>query len=110
MPALAIAARLRAQRPDLEPVLVGAERGIEATLLPTRDFRYHLLPVEPIYRRQWWKNVRWPAVAWGLLRRLGRLFAEEQPVAVIGTGGYASGPAVWWATRRGIPTALQEQN
>ena len=110
MPAPAIAARLRAQRPDLEPVLVGAERGIEATLLPTRDFRYHLLPVEPIYRRQWWKNVRWPAVAWGLLRRLGGLFAEEQPVAVIGTGGYASGPAVWWAARRGIPTALQEQN
>ena len=32
MPALAIAAELRRHRPDLEPVLVGAERGIEKTL------------------------------------------------------------------------------
>lgn len=110
MPALAIATRLRERRPDLEPVLVGAVRGIEATLLPARDFRYHLLPVEPLYRRQWWKNLRWPYVGLLLLRRLSRLFDEERPVAVVGTGGYASGPAVWWATRRGIPTALQEQN
>lgn len=110
MPALAIASRLRERRPDLEPVLVGAERGIEARLLPTRDFRYHLLPVEPIYRRQWWKNVRWPFVATKLLGRLNRVFEAEQPVAVIGTGGYASGPSVWQASRRGIPTAMQEQN
>jgi UDP-N-acetylglucosamine--N-acetylmuramyl-(pentapeptide) pyrophosphoryl-undecaprenol N-acetylglucosamine transferase len=110
MPALAIATRLRELRPDLEPVLVGAERGIEAQLLPKRDFRYHLLPVEPIYRRQWWKNFRWPFVAARLLSRLSAVFRQEQPIAVIGTGGYASGPAVWLAARRGLPTALQEQN
>lgn len=110
MPALAIATRLRERAPHLEPVLVGAERGIEAQLLPTRDFRYHLLPVEPIYRRQWWKNVRWPFVAAKLLSRLSNLFDKEQPLAVVGTGGYASGPAVWFGTRRRLPTALQEQN
>jgi UDP-N-acetylglucosamine--N-acetylmuramyl-(pentapeptide) pyrophosphoryl-undecaprenol N-acetylglucosamine transferase len=110
MPALAIATELRRQRPDLEPVLIGAERGIEARLLPTRDFRYHLLPSEPIYRRQWWKNVRWPFLFLGLIRRIAKLFDEEQPLFVIGTGGYASGPVVWYATRRGIPTAMQEQN
>ncbi|MFN8651173.1 MAG: hypothetical protein U0133_04640 [Gemmatimonadales bacterium] len=84
-------------------MLVGAERGIEAQLLPTRDFRYHLLPVEPIYRRQWWKNLRWPFVAARLLSRLSTLFDKEQPLAVIGTGGYASGPAVWFGTRRRLP-------
>jgi UDP-N-acetylglucosamine--N-acetylmuramyl-(pentapeptide) pyrophosphoryl-undecaprenol N-acetylglucosamine transferase len=110
MPALAIATELRRQRPDLEPVLIGAERGIEARLLPTRDFRYHLLPSEPIYRRQWWKNFRWPFLFLGLIRRVGKLFDQEKPAFVIGTGGYASGPVVWYATRRGIPCAMQEQN
>ncbi len=110
MPALAIATRLRERSPELEPVLVGAERGIEAQLLPTRDFRFHLLPAEPIYRRQWWKNFRWPFVAGRLLSRLSSVFDAEQPVAVVGTGGYASAPAVWSATRRGIPSAIQEQN
>ncbi|HXW97776.1 MAG TPA: glycosyltransferase, partial [Gemmatimonadales bacterium] len=110
MPALAIASRLRARRPDVEPVLVGAERGIEAQLLPTRDFRYHLLPAEPIYRREWWKNFRWPLVAARLVRRLNQVFAAERPVAVLGTGGYAAGPSVWFARRQGLPTAIQEQN
>jgi UDP-N-acetylglucosamine--N-acetylmuramyl-(pentapeptide) pyrophosphoryl-undecaprenol N-acetylglucosamine transferase len=110
MPALAIATRLRIRRPDLEPVLIGAERGIEAQLLPTRDFRYHLLAAEPIYRRQWWQNIRWPIVAVRLLRQLSALFAAERPVGVIGTGGYASGPSVWFAARRRLPTAIQEQN
>ena len=110
MPALAIAATIREMAPDIEPVLVGAIRGVEATLLPTRDFRYHLLPAEPIYRRTWWRNARWPVVAVRLLGSVRRVFAEERPVAVVGTGGYASGPVVWWAARQGIPTAVQEQN
>ena len=61
-PALAIAAAIEARGDGLEPVLVGAMRGVEARILPTRDYRYHLLPSEPIYRRAWWKNVRWPLV------------------------------------------------
>jgi UDP-N-acetylglucosamine--N-acetylmuramyl-(pentapeptide) pyrophosphoryl-undecaprenol N-acetylglucosamine transferase len=110
MPALAIAQTLTEVAPDVEPVLVGAVRGVEARLLPTRDFRFHLLPSEPIYRRTWWKNVRWPLIAGHLLRKVGHVFAEERPVAVVGTGGYASAPVVWWATRGGVPTAIQEQN
>jgi UDP-N-acetylglucosamine--N-acetylmuramyl-(pentapeptide) pyrophosphoryl-undecaprenol N-acetylglucosamine transferase len=110
MPALAIAQALRERAPDVEPVLVGAVRGVEARLLPTRDFRYHLLPSEPIYRRTWWRNARWPLLAGRLLRDLARLFAAERPAAVLGTGGYASAPVVWWAARQGIPTAVQEQN
>jgi UDP-N-acetylglucosamine--N-acetylmuramyl-(pentapeptide) pyrophosphoryl-undecaprenol N-acetylglucosamine transferase len=110
MPALAIAEALRRRAPDVEPVLVGAARGVEARLLPTRDFRFHLLPSEPIYRRTWWKNVRWPLIMGKLLRAVSGVFDAERPVAVLGTGGYASGPVVWWATRHGVPTAVQEQN
>ncbi len=110
MPALAIAEALRRRVPELEPVMVGAARGVEARLLPTRDFRFHLLPSEPIYRRQWWRNARWSVVGFHLLRELQRLFRREAPLAVLGTGGYASGPVVWWGTRLGLPAAIQEQN
>lgn len=110
MPALALAAELRRQRPDIEPMLVGAVRGIERELLPTREYRYTLLPAEPIYRRQWWKNWRWPAVAGQLVRSVGRLLDAERPLGVLGTGGYASAPVVYLASRRGIPTAALEQD
>jgi UDP-N-acetylglucosamine--N-acetylmuramyl-(pentapeptide) pyrophosphoryl-undecaprenol N-acetylglucosamine transferase len=110
MPALAIAHALQEHAPEIEPVLVGAARGVESRILPTRDFRFHLLPSEPIYRRTWWKNLRWPFVAGRLLREVDRVFEAEQPAAVIGTGGYASAPVVWWGARHGVPTAIQEQN
>jgi len=93
MPALAIAEALRAKRPDLEPVLVGAHRGIEAQLLPTRDFRYHLLSIEPLYRRQWWKNFRCLWSALKVRNELAQIFDAERPALVLGTGGYASAPA-----------------
>jgi UDP-N-acetylglucosamine--N-acetylmuramyl-(pentapeptide) pyrophosphoryl-undecaprenol N-acetylglucosamine transferase len=109
-PALAIASAIESLGNGLEPVLVGAMRGVEAQILPTREFRYHLLPSEPIYRRAWWKNVRWPLLAGKLLRGVDDLLKAERPVAVLGTGGYASAPVVWRAAHGGLPTAIQEQN
>ncbi len=91
-------------------MLAGARRGLEAKLLPERHFPYHLLPFEPIYRRQWWKNVRWPLLAIRLVRDVRRLLDTLRPSVVIGTGGYASAPLVWAAARRRIPTAVLELN
>src|SRR5690606_14588657 len=89
---------------------VGATRGVEARVLPTRDFRYHLLAAEPIYRRTWWRNIRWPVVGARLVLQTRRLIAAERPAAVIGTGGYAPAPVVGLAARRGLARAVQEQN
>jgi UDP-N-acetylglucosamine--N-acetylmuramyl-(pentapeptide) pyrophosphoryl-undecaprenol N-acetylglucosamine transferase len=66
--------------------------------------------MEPLYRRTWWRNVRWPLIAVRAWRATGRVLALERPAIVIGTGGYAAGPFVWRAQHAGIPTALQEQN
>lgn len=110
MPALAIGSALRREHPDWRILLVGAERGVEARLLPARGFPYRLLPAEPLYRRKWWKNLRWPLLALRLIREVDRLLAAERPALVIGTGGYAAGPVVWRAARCGVPTAMLELN
>ena len=108
IPALNIAAALR--ETGRRVVLIGAQRGLEAERLPTKDFPFHLLPSEPIYRKQWWKNWRWPGLALRLVRAVDRILAAEKPSMVIGTGGYAAGPVVWRAAQRGLPTAILEQD
>lgn len=110
MPALAIAAALREGHPDWRVVMVGAQRGVEAGLLPRRGLPYVLLPFEPLYRRQWWRNLRWPGLALRLVRQVRALLDRERPALVLGTGGYAAGPVVWLAARRGLPTAMLEQD
>jgi UDP-N-acetylglucosamine--N-acetylmuramyl-(pentapeptide) pyrophosphoryl-undecaprenol N-acetylglucosamine transferase len=108
MPALALA-RVAA---DLghEVVLVGAARGIEAQILPRHPFPFHLLPMEPLYRKAWWRNARWPVIAVRAWQSAGQVLRDARPAIVIGTGGYAAGPVVWRAQRARIPTAIQEQN
>ena len=108
MPALAVADATRSLHPEWRFVFAGAERGIESQLLPARQLPHHLLPMEPFYRQQWWRNARWPFVLAPLLRRIDAMLDAERPAAVVGTGGYASGPVVWRAARRGIPTGILE--
>ena len=109
-PALNIGAALRELRPEIQTVFVGARRGVEARVLPEKGVDHRLLPLEPIRRDRVWENWRLvPAMSrsvWGLTR----LTLELRPALVVGTGGYASGPACGWAVATGIPIALQEQN
>lgn len=110
MPALALAEAFHQAKPDVRVLLVGAERGIESQVLPHYPYPFQLLPFEPLYRRSWWRNFRWPLVAWRVWRGVGELLDRERPDVVVGTGGYAAGPVVWRAARRGIPTVLVEEN
>ncbi|MGD0483825.1 MAG: undecaprenyldiphospho-muramoylpentapeptide beta-N-acetylglucosaminyltransferase [Gemmatimonadales bacterium] len=110
MPALAIADAMVRLDPAVRPFFVGSLRGIEANVLPQRPWPYALLPLEPIRRRQWWLNATLPLSFLRSVRRVDALVAEHRPALVVGTGGYAAGPVVWGAGRRGVPAVLQEQN
>lgn len=109
-PALNIAAAMRAAKPGLETVFVGARRGVEARVLPEKGVDYQLLSLQPIHRRQVWRNWRLLPSLLSSVWSLARLTTRLRPSLVVGTGGYASGPACGWAVLTGIPLALQEQN
>ena len=108
MPALAIASALAERHPDWEFFFAGAERGVEAHVLPQRNVRHELFPFEPIHRQRPWRNVRWPFLIGRVIRGVDRMLARERPDVVIGTGGYVSGPVLYRASKQGIPTAILE--
>jgi UDP-N-acetylglucosamine--N-acetylmuramyl-(pentapeptide) pyrophosphoryl-undecaprenol N-acetylglucosamine transferase len=109
-PALALADAMQSARPGLRVHFVGAARGVEARVLPQQGRPHTLLAFQPLYRDRVWRNWRLGPALLASVRGLSRLFRELRPSLVVGTGGYASGPACVWAMLRGMPVAVQEQN
>lgn len=109
-PALALADAVRRRCPEAQIAFVGAQRGVEGRILPTSGWPFTLLPFEPLRRDRVWENWRLFPAAWRVWRGLRAVFASHRPHLVVGTGGYASGPAVAYALLHGVATAIQEQN
>lgn len=109
-PALNIVAEIRRIDPSAECFYVGSRRGLEARVLPGTDLPHRLLPLEPLRRRRPWRNWRLGWTAPAVLGGVASAFRTFRPTAVLGTGGYASGPVLFWAWLKRIPIALQEQN
>lgn len=109
-PGVAVAEELRAQEPDAAITFVGTKRGIEARVLPDLGWPLELIEVSGL------KTVGALGAIRGLFRLPKALWQARKvvkafkPDAVIGVGGYASGPVVLMARLRGIPTAICEQN
>jgi UDP-N-acetylglucosamine--N-acetylmuramyl-(pentapeptide) pyrophosphoryl-undecaprenol N-acetylglucosamine transferase len=109
-PALAIARALMTVRADLQPLFVGARRGIERSVLPGTGFEHVLLDLHPFYRRSIWRNwltARGLVVSW---RQLAAALGTRPPAIVVATGGYASSATLTWCLRKQVPFVLQEQN
>ena len=109
-PGIAVAEELQRQRPDLEIVFVGGRQGLEAQAVPEAGFRIRFLPTRGFPRGRWWL---WPwaaAVNAAAFVHALVLVLAERPHAVLGTGGYASGPVAVAARLLGRPLILQEQN
>jgi UDP-N-acetylglucosamine--N-acetylmuramyl-(pentapeptide) pyrophosphoryl-undecaprenol N-acetylglucosamine transferase len=106
-PGLAIARAVQRARPDVRPFFIGARRGVEKDVLPTTGYPFVLLDLHPLYRTQvWnnWKTARGLITAWS---GIGKVFAEERPAVVVGTGGYAAVAALAYAVAHGIPIVEQ---
>lgn len=106
-PGLAVARALVRLDPSVQPFFVGAQRGIERTVLPTTEFPHLLLDLHPLYRTKPWENWRTIRGAIGAWRALGTLARRERPRLVVGTGGYAAGVALAYAVMHRIPIVQQ---
>ena len=109
-PAIAIADALRCELEDPRILFVGACGKIEMEKVPQAGYEIIGLPVEGFRRKLSPHNIRVVAKLLISLRRSGKLIREFKPDAVVGVGGYASGPVLRKAAGMGIPTLLQEQN
>ena len=109
IPALAIAQQLKKQF-SAEVSFIGTARGIETRLVPQAGFPLELVQVGAL------KNVSLMTRAKTMLdlpraiAAASRMITDFDPEVVIGVGGYASGPAMVAAIRRGLPTLAFEPN
>ncbi len=113
-PALAVAQVFQAEHSDCEVLFIGAERGLERKLVTQAGYPIRTVKVSTFERAWSWKVLR-HNVKSALKVPIGRreaakILKEFKPDLVVGTGGYASFPAVREAARRGIPTAIHESN
>lgn len=109
-PAVSIANALKAQHPEAEILFVGAENRMEMQRVPAAGYEIKGLPICGFNRKQPWKNIQ---IMFKILksRRLAKkIIRDFRPMAVVGVGGYASGPTLDMAGSMGIPTLIQEQN
>jgi len=111
MPALALADAARAQWPTLDVRFIGAERGLEAKLLPERGESVLLLSMHGIKGAGLWQKLR--VLLWELPKSVVtilRNWRENRPDLLVGVGGYASVSAVLAALLTRVPVILYEQN
>lgn len=109
-PALSIADAIRSKHPDAKILFVGADNRMEMQRVPDAGYEIVGLPIAGFDRKNLLKNIR---VLWLILksqRMAKKIIKKFAPHAVVGVGGYASGPTLKMAASMNIPTLIQEQN
>ncbi|MDR2056968.1 MAG: undecaprenyldiphospho-muramoylpentapeptide beta-N-acetylglucosaminyltransferase [Dysgonamonadaceae bacterium] len=109
-PAISIANEIKNRYPDAEILFVGAKNRMEMEKVPDAGYRIIGLPVVGFDRKNPWKNLSLPFKLHKSLSIAKKTLKTFRPDAVIGVGGYASAPILKAATKRKIPTLIQEQN
>ncbi len=109
-PAIAIADAIKEKRPDSEIEFVGAIGRMEMDKVPLAGYKITGLNISGLQRRLTTKNLSFPAKLISSLLRSSRIVRKFKPDIAIGTGGYASGPLLYTASRKHVPTLIHEQN
>ena len=109
-PAIAIANALKALRPDTEFLFVGAEGKMEMEKVPAAGYKIEGLWISGFQRKLTLSNLAFPLKVINSLFRAKKILKSFKPSAVVGTGGFASGPMLQIAANNGVVTLIQEQN
>lgn len=109
-PAVSIAQSLKEILSDVEILFVGAEGKMEMKKVPESGFKIVGLWISGLQRKLSLQNLIFPLKVISSVWKSFGLIKSFKPDAVIGVGGYASGPLLFAATKKKLPTLIQEQN
>ncbi|RED50173.1 undecaprenyldiphospho-muramoylpentapeptide beta-N-acetylglucosaminyltransferase [Seonamhaeicola aphaedonensis] len=109
-PAIAIANELKLRYPDAEFLFVGAKDRMEMEKVPQAGYDIEGLWISGIQRSLALKNLSFPFKVISSLWKARKIIKSFNPDIAIGTGGFASGPLLYVAASKKIPTLIQEQN
>lgn len=109
-PAISIANALKAKQSDIEILFVGAEGKMEMEKVPAAGYQIIGLPIRGLQRNFSKENLKFFSRLFKSLSKAKSIIKDFKPDAVVGVGGYASGPLLHAANKMGIPSLIQEQN
>ena len=113
-PALAVANMMRERDPNSHILFIGATGHMEEKLVPQAGYELKCLPGSGLSRKLTPAGLKQNAKAvkcvLDAVKACKKLFREFQPDVIIGTGGYASFPALYAGSSMGIPVCVHESN
>ncbi len=109
-PAVAIAQEIQKRFPDAEFLFIGANGKMEMEKVPQAGFKIEGLNIAGFNRGNLLSNFKLPFKIFSSLRKANQIIKNFKPDFAVGTGGFASGPALYIASRYNVPIFVQEQN
>lgn len=109
-PAIAIANELKLRYPGANFLFVGAKDKMEMEKVPQAGYDIKGLWISGVQRKLTSGNLSFPFKLMSSLWNASKIIKKFKPDVAIGTGGFASGPTLIMAGKKGIPTLIQEQN
>lgn len=109
-PAIAIANEIKSRYSDAQILFVGAKGKMEMKKVPEAGYKIIGLWISGFQRRVSIDNLYFPFKVLFSYVAANKIIKRFKPHAVIGVGGYASGPIMLAARSKRVPSMIQEQN